>query len=118
MKLSKNFHADEFSCKCGCNLTGINMDEAFIDLLQKIRAQIDFPLIVTSGLRCKAHNARVNGSPRSKHLLGIAADFYIVDAINRYELVEFAIDYGLSVGVGKDFIHLDMRKTTPVLFTY
>ena len=116
-RLSKNFHSDEFECRCGCGLSGHNMNEQFIDILQKIRAQIDFPLIVTSGIRCKKHNEKV-GARNSKHLLGIAADFYITNAIDRYELVEFAINYGLSVGVGKDFIHLDMRKTTPVLFTY
>lgn len=118
MKLSKHFDSEEFSCKCGCDLTGINMNDEFIDKLQKIRAQIDFPLIVTSGLRCKSHNAKVGGSSRSKHMKGIAVDFHMVDAIDRYELIEFAIDYGLSVGVGSNFIHLDMRKTTPVLFVY
>ena len=118
MKLSKNFESEEFDCQCGCDLTGINMDADFIDKLQKIRAQIDFPLIVTSGLRCKSHNARVGGSSRSKHMLGIAVDFYLTDAVKRYELVYLAMDYGLSVGVGKTFIHLDMRKGVPVLFGY
>lgn len=118
MKLSKNFDSEEFDCRCGCSLTGVNMNADFIDKLQKIRAQIDFPLIVTSGLRCKSHNQNVGGSPRSKHMLGIAADFHLTDATHRYELVSLAIDYGLSVGVGKTFIHLDMRKSRPVLFGY
>jgi len=118
MKLSKNFDSEEFDCQCGCSLIGINMDADFIDKLQKIRAQIEFPMIVTSGLRCKEHNARVGGSSRSKHMQGIAADFYLTNSIYRYELVYLAMDYGLSVGVGKTFIHLDMRKSTPVLFGY
>ena len=118
MQLSKNFHSEEFECRCGCGLSGTNMSEEFIDKLQKIRAQIDFPLIVTSGIRCKSHNKTVKGSSRSKHLLGIAADFYLTNSFDRYELVSLAIDYGLSVGVGVDFIHLDMRKSAPVLFGY
>jgi hypothetical protein len=32
------------------------------------------PILVTSGRRCEAHNLRVGGAARSRHLIGCAAD--------------------------------------------
>lgn len=43
--------------------------------LNKVRAAYNIPMIVTSGLRSVADQQRINPSaPKSKHLLGLAAD--------------------------------------------
>lgn len=50
-----------------------------INALEPIRALLARPLIVTSGYRCPRVNALANGSPRSQHQFGEAADFIIRD---------------------------------------
>ncbi len=43
-----------------------------------MRAYFGKPITITSGLRCKKHNAEVSGSSStSKHMEGKAADIYI-----------------------------------------
>ena len=44
------------------------------EMLEQLRSAVGVPLIVTSGYRCPRHNARVDGSARSLHMSGRAAD--------------------------------------------
>ena len=48
-----------------------------INTLQPVRDLIGKPMIVTSGYRCKQLNQKLNGSPTSEHLKGMACDFVI-----------------------------------------
>lgn len=43
--------------------------------LQRIRAVLGVPMIVTSGYRTPEHNSEISGSPTSDHPNGLAADF-------------------------------------------
>jgi hypothetical protein len=48
------------------------------ELMEKIRAYFgNKPITVTSWYRDKAHNRRVNGATKSRHLVGLATDFEI-----------------------------------------
>ena len=69
---TKNFKVSEFACKCGCGYDGI--DQKVINMAQTIRDALGVPVRVNSGCRCEAHNKKVGGRPKSKHLLGKAAD--------------------------------------------
>lgn len=71
--LSPHFSLDECKCPC-CGL--LNVSPRLLDLAEKVRSILQTPMIVTSGTRCVSHNARVGGSPTSKHLQGLAMDFY------------------------------------------
>lgn len=73
-RLSAHFRRAELACRCGCGL--LNVSPQLLDLAEKVRAILQTPMIVTSGTRCVSHNARVGGSPTSKHLQGLAMDFY------------------------------------------
>ncbi|MCL1941517.1 MAG: D-Ala-D-Ala carboxypeptidase family metallohydrolase [Synergistaceae bacterium] len=109
----KYFVIDEFACKCGCGL-GKGKDDALpaaiVMALDRIRGGIKMPLVVNSGFRCPAHNARSGGVKNSKHLSGRAAD---VSAKN-YEVLlrecaKFAGEFGLRI-IPYDslrFVHLE-----------
>jgi hypothetical protein len=46
--------------------------------MQAIRDAINLPIAITSGYRTPEVNKAVNGSPSSKHMQGLACDFYII----------------------------------------
>lgn len=74
--IAPNFQRKEFACKCGCGFDDINLD--LVADLQKIRTGLGNQMIITSGCRCPAHNAREGGVWNSHHLEGNAADCYVV----------------------------------------
>ena len=106
-RLSTNFWRSEFACKCGCGFDTV--DAELLVLLEKIRKHFDAPVWITSGARCKAHNAAVGGGEFSQHLLGRAADI-VVDGIPADLVGELAAQIGAG-GVGRyaDFTHVDSR---------
>lgn len=76
---TKNFKPEEFRCKCGkCSGYPSYMKMNELKNLQTIRTKYGKPMTITSGMRCKAFNSTLRGSsPTSKHMYGLAADFYI-----------------------------------------
>lgn len=67
----KYFKKSEFLCNCGC---GELPQEAIMLLADQIREVFDEPLIVTSGKRCAAQNAKIGGAKKSAHVAGLAVD--------------------------------------------
>ena len=77
---TKWFSRAEFRCKCGgkfCTGFPYEPDLFLMSILDRIREHFGVPVVITSGVRCKAHNANVGGVANSKHLYGKAADFYV-----------------------------------------
>ena len=76
----KYFKKSEFACKCGkyCNGYPDEMKKGVMTVADRTRAHFGTTAIVTSGLRCKQHNANVGGVANSRHLTGRAMDFRIV----------------------------------------
>lgn len=117
-QLSKNFRLDEFICKCGCGKSNINM--RLIYMLQKIRDEWGESISVTSGLRCRNHNTRIGGSPKSQHIEGTAADIttpgniqtfynFIVKMYKDGKIPELGF---ILIYPGRNFLHVDVRKPT------
>jgi zinc D-Ala-D-Ala carboxypeptidase len=108
-----SFTLEELKCKCGkCDSKGLEMRAAFMDKLQALRNKLGFPLHITSGYRCPAHNASISKTGSDGvHTTGQAVDIAIrgEEAI---KLLKAAIDAGFT-GIGIDqqgasrFIHLD-----------
>lgn len=74
------------------------MRELAVNVLDPIRDHFSVPLIVTSGFRCSAVNARVGGQPNSQHRKGEAADFHLLGQtgyVNHFEIGQWVIDSGL-----------------------
>ncbi|MBP98759.1 hypothetical protein CMK18_22655 [Candidatus Poribacteria bacterium] len=117
------FHFSEFRCRCGkCAADGRGMDRILTSKLDAIRARLGKPMIVTSGCRCFEWNQEVGGSARSFHLPynGFrAADIKCNDSATRWKMIKLGIEFGLTMGVNKSFIHFDTRQIAePLIFTY
>lgn len=96
-QLSKHFKKSEFKCGCRgkyCSGYPKKVDPKLLGILEKIRADFDTPVTITSGLRCKKYNSKLTGSsPYSRHLKGKAADIYIPGA-NLAKIRSKAYSYG------------------------
>lgn len=110
-KITANFRAREFDCggKGCCDKTLI--DEKLVEYLQKIRDHFGKPVYLT-GYRCPVHNAKTpNAAPKSKHTLGMAADFHI-DGVAPAEIAKYAESIGVKgIGLYDTFVHIDTRET-------
>ena len=62
---TRYFQGYELKCKCGCHL--LNYDDLFLMKLEVFRDVLGSRLEVTSGCRCKKHNAEVDGVETSLH---------------------------------------------------
>ena len=105
-----------------CQETGENeMNEDFLIKLDDLRHECGFPFIVTSGYRSKDHSIekRKAKAKGGTHTQGIAADIRIHSGSEGFVIVSKAIKMGFKgIGVAKTFIHLDVRKTIPVIWSY
>jgi len=110
------FKPKEFACKCSydsCNNSHEKMCPKFLDMLFRLRAQLDFPFNISSAYRCKKHNKDVKGSRFSYHAKGRAVDILVADSIERFELIEMATRFGFTIIVYSNFVHLDNRDGAP-----
>jgi uncharacterized protein YcbK (DUF882 family) len=77
--VTPNFLRSELACQCGCQVPE-RLRPRLVLLavqLEKIRAELKAPLLISSGYRCPARNHAVNGAPASRHMLGEAADLIV-----------------------------------------
>ena len=112
----KHFTKEEFAC----SHTGNNeIEDKFIEMIDILRENCGFPFVITSGYRDPSHPEEVNKEQPGTHSRGIAADIYVSDGTQRRSIIENAIDIGFGgIGVAKGFVHVDIRDTTPVIWTY
>ena len=115
----KYFSLDEFVC----SETGEqDMCPEFLKALSHLRQICDFPFVITSGFRSKNHSieaAKVAaGKKLGTHAQGIAADIKVFGGAQRLAIVKHASAMGMSVGVAKTFVHVDIRKTPAMCWCY
>lgn len=80
LRLSAHLRHKEFRCKCSykdCTFTLVS--QSLVNNYERVRANINIKLRVTSGFRCQKHNFDVGGSDRSYHKLGLAIDLQPFD---------------------------------------
>ena len=111
------FSLSEFQCsETGDN--EINTD--FVLQLDELRHICGFPFHINSGYRSPLHSieaAKPNGPGR--HAEGIAADIRVTNGGDRFTLIDNAIQMGFrGIGIDKDYIHIDQRDSTPVMWVY
>lgn len=116
----KNFKQSEFDSpdKPG---SGSNMDEEFLQLLDRARDAAGVPFTITSGFRTKVHNKKVGGTRDSAHTRGFAADIRVTNSTNRFKIVSALISVGFTrIGIASTFIHVDNDpdKVEHVIWTY
>lgn len=116
MYSTKNFSAEELTCKC-CGEYG--MDRKVVDRLQELRNIVNRPLKITSAYRCKNHPAESKKSKPGTHNQGIAVDIYVANGAERHEIMTTGLLLGArGIGIAKTFVHLDWREGTEVCWTY
>lgn len=109
-----DFERKEFLCPCGCGFDDI--DPLIVTTLQRLRDEVQRPVVVNSGCRCRSHNAAVKGSKSSQHLRGKAADIKI-DGMTSREIFDVLrrlyLDGELYVGyvyvINGRSVHVDVR---------
>ena len=97
------------------------MDESFLFMLDELRERCGFPFTITSGYRSVNHSAERSKKKGGTHTQGIAADIAVSNGVERMKIVKEALDMGFGgIGVSHSggFVHVDMRTTTPVMWTY
>ena len=111
----KYFSLSDFDCL----ETGENeMDADFIHALDQLRAACGFPFNITSGYRSPNHSIEKAKKIAGTHASGIAADIKVSGGAQRLAIVKHASAMGMSVGVAKSFVHVDIRKTEPMCWCY
>ena len=109
----KHFKPNEFRCGCGCGLGFDQMTVSILELLDACREQAGIPFVITSSIRCAAHNDAVGGADRSAHLTGHAVDISAKTGAQKRAILKSALMLDAPrIGVAKDFIHID---TAPYL---
>jgi uncharacterized protein YcbK (DUF882 family) len=107
------FTPDEFLCPC-CGRGKHEMNPRFLGLLDLARRDVGIPFHVTSGYRCPEHNAEIGGVASSAHVRGYAADIACGGSRSRAGMImEFLVRGVSRIGIGKDFIHVDIDPEKP-----
>jgi peptidoglycan hydrolase-like protein with peptidoglycan-binding domain len=107
----KHFKRHEFACKCGryCNGYPTEMKKGVLTVLDRTREHFGSPAIVSSGLRCKQHNANVGGVANSRHLSGKAADFCVKGktAAQVLAYVQNQPETRCAYAIDNSYVHVD-----------
>jgi uncharacterized protein YcbK (DUF882 family) len=111
--MARYFTLEEFLCRCGLD----NCDAppaphpGLVAMLDMLRDALGEPLVVTSGLRCAAHNAALGGEPASGHLTGTEADVACGSSRVRHRLLAHAYGLGISrIGIYPKHVHLGISS--------
>ena len=107
------FTRSEFRCPCGkCGGFPVEPEEKLVRLADQVREHFGSPVIVSSGVRCQAHNDELDGSVKnSYHLMGKAMDFCVLGVPGATLLAyvkTLPVHYAYQIG-NSDFVHMDVN---------
>lgn len=106
------FKKDEFRCKCGkfCDGFPAQPEKKLLSLADRVRGHFGVPMIVSSGVRCKQHNANVGGASASRHMSGKAMDFTVKGrtASEVLTFVQTQKDVRYAYAIDGSYVHMDI----------
>ena len=107
----KYIKKSEVACKCGkyCNGYPTDMKKGVLLVVDRTREHFNSPAIVSSGMRCKQHNANVGGVSNSRHLEGKAIDFAIRGKTSEQTLafVQKQPETRYAYAIDSQYVHVD-----------
>ena len=109
--VTEHFMYSDFLCPCCDRLRIVPAFYSHISLLEQMREDLDFAILINSGYRCKDHNAEVGGAPKSWHLL-FATDIRPEnnDQGNLRALYKMVLSLNFGgIGLYETYLHLDLR---------
>lgn len=109
-KITDHFKVKEFACKDGTPI--VFVDDYLAIILEIARGKINKPIIITSGYRTPAYNAKVGGAKYSYHMRGMAADIR-ADGVTPKELAKVLNSIVPNSGgiiVYNNWVHFDTRN--------
>lgn len=101
------FTLREIMCPCGCGL--IILQHELLVAQCFVRMRYGKPIVATSWVRCRSHNASVGGKDDSYHLAGKAVDQTPVHESMNQEFAEICREYYPFVLVYDWGCHTDVR---------
>ena len=105
------FQREEFRCPCGrCGGFPAEPAEALVHLADRVREHFGAPAVVSSGVRCQAHNDALSGSVKnSRHLQGKAMDF-CVRGVSGEALLAYVktLPVRYAYQIDGDYVHMDV----------
>lgn len=109
----KYFTRDEpyIACSCGkCGGFPVEPAEKLMRLADAVREAAGKPMVPTSTVRCKTHNAEVGGVWNSRHLLGHAMDFRIpgLSAAEVLSIVRQQKNVVYCYAIDAQHVHMDI----------
>lgn len=110
------FQAEEFRlCIPSCDIS--QMNRTFMVRLNYARELADVPFILNSAYRSSDWDKSKGRSGTGYHTKGRAVDVVCKDSVKRARIVDGCLRAGLSVGIHRDFIHIDDR-VNQIIFLY
>lgn len=123
MKLTEHFKLDEFTHSLTAQRLKIDNsvpDELMPNIrltatkLELVRAALGRPIIITSGYRCPALNARVGGVSTSAHTRGLAVDFHSSYGTPKQicqRLIDAGIQFDKLIQEHNQWVHIGFSPT-------
>ena len=106
------FSRMEFACKCGryCDGYPAQMQRTVVELADRARTELKGVGFVSSGLRCRQHNANVGGVPDSRHLIGKAIDLRIEgkSARQTHSWAQKQPEVRYAYTIDTNYVHIDI----------
>ena len=106
-----HFMYSDFVCPCCDRLRIIPAFYRHVSLLEQMRNDLGFDILINSGYRCQEHNAEVGGSPESWHLLfatDIRTEDNDPDKLKDLYKMALSLNFG-GIGLYETHLHLDLR---------
>lgn len=109
----KHFTREEFECHCGgkyCNGYPAEPAKQLVQVADRVREHFGAAAIVSSGVRCKNHNAIVSGISGSRHLTGKAMDFCVTGKSAEQVLVyvKQQPEINFAYAIDSQYVHMDI----------
>ena len=109
--VTEHFLYSDFICPCCERIKIIPAFYKHLELLEQMRRELGFDILINSGYRCKEHNIEVGGLPRSWHLLfatDISTGDNDPDKIKSLYKLALHLNFG-GIGLYEKYLHLDLR---------